>query len=106
MVLPVESVSRRSLVLGAAIAAPAAALAVPRESSGLALPSAARNGHSCAPGEELAKLLRQDMIGKHAGRMHGVPPTYNWAKHPRVGVGNHPDRHGFSAVSAWGQIYE
>jgi len=46
------------------------------------------------------------MSGKHAGRMHGVPPTYNWARHPRVGVGNHPDRHGFTAVSAWGQVYE
>jgi hypothetical protein len=54
----------------------------------------------------VAHLLKDDMSGKHAGRMHGVPLTYNWAKRPRVGVGNHPDRHGFHAVSAWGQIYE
>ena len=56
--------------------------------------------------EQVASLLAHDMVGKHAGRMHGVPSTYNWAKHPRVGVGNHPARHGFHAISAWGQIYE
>ncbi len=51
-------------------------------------------------------MLAHDMVGKHAGRMHGVPSSYNWAKQPRVGVGNHPAKHGFHAVSAWGQIYE
>ena len=44
------------------------------------------------------------MTGSHAGLMHGVPLTYNWALGPRVGVGNRPGA--FTAVSAWGQIYE
>jgi hypothetical protein len=54
----------------------------------------------------VASLLAHDMVGKHAGLMHGVPLTYNWAERPRVGVGNRPARHGFHAVSAWGQVYE
>ena len=104
--LPVETVSRRSLVRGAAAAAPVA-LALPASlGAGAESSPALRSGHPCAPSDEVGRLLRQDMVGKHAGRMHGVPLTYNWAKHPRVGVGNHPDRHGFTAVSAWGQIYE
>jgi hypothetical protein len=102
----VQSVTRRSVVLAAAAAGPAAVLASPGRTDGLALDPALRGARSCAPGAEVAKLLRNDMTGKHAGRMHGVPPSYNWAKHPRVGVGNHPDRYGFTAVSAWGQVYE
>lgn len=94
------------MVLATAAVAPAAVLALPSRTDGLALDPALRGARSCAPGAEVAKLLRNDMTGKHAGRMHGVPPSYNWAKHPRVGVGNHPDRHGFTAVSAWGQVYE
>lgn len=101
-----QSISRRSVVLGAAAVAPAAVLAVADRTDGLALDAALRGGRGCAPGDEVANLLKHDMSGRHAGRMHGVPPSYNWAKHPRVGVGNHPDRHGFTAVSAWGQIYE
>jgi hypothetical protein len=89
------SVSRRALLGGAAIAPVAV----------LGLPEPALAAH-CAPMDRVPSLLRHDMVGKHAGRMHGVPRTYNWAKHPRVGVGNHPGRHGFHAVSAWGQIYE
>ncbi len=81
---------------GAAVAAPVSTL-------GLSGPALAAG---CAPRDQVAALLAHDMVGKHAGRMHGVPKTYNWAKHPRVGVGNHPARHGFHAVSAWGQIYE
>jgi hypothetical protein len=101
-----ESISRRSLVRGAAVLAPAAALASPGSTAGLEAAPDLRGGGGCTPRDELGKLLKHDMSGKHAGRMHGVPPTYNWAKHPRVGVGNHPDHHGFHAVSAWGQVYE
>lgn len=89
-------VTRRSLVRGAVLAAPAAAVGLPDPA--LAVP--------CAPAERVASLLAHDMVGKHAGRMHGVPATYNWAKRPRLGVGNRPARHGFTAVSAWGQVYE
>jgi hypothetical protein len=93
---------------GAAVAAPALLLGLPGPTSGLEplADAALRGGRGCASREKVAVLLRRDMTGKHEGRMHGVPPTYNWAKHPRVGIGNHPDRHGFHAVSAWGQIYE
>jgi hypothetical protein len=101
-----ESISRRSLVRGAALLAPVTVLAESVSTAGLAMGPAYRQDRGCAPRDEVAKLLRRDMHGKHAGRMHGVPPTYNWAKHPRKGVGIHPARHGFTAVSAWGQIYE
>jgi len=102
----VEPLSRRSLVRGAAVLVPAAPLAAPPAASALEAELLRGKGRGCAPHEEVAKLLRRDMTGKHQGRMHGVPPTYNWAKHPHLGVGNHPDRHGFHAISAWGQIYE
>jgi hypothetical protein len=106
--LRMQPLTRRSLVRGAAALAPVAALARPQSSTGLpgSYAGAARGSSGCAAGKEVASLLAHDMTGKHAGRMHGVPLSYNWAKHPRVGVGNHPDRHGFHAVSAWGQIYE
>jgi hypothetical protein len=98
------AVTRRSVMRGAVVAVPAVVLSVPAPGEGL--DPALRSTAGCAAGDEVAKLLKKDMSGNHAGRMHGVPLTYNWAKHPRVGVGNHPARHGFTAVSAWGQIYE
>ena len=91
-----QPLTRRSLVRGSALAAPVAALGIPEVA--LAAP--------CAPQDHVPSLLAHDMVGKHAGRMHGVPPSYDWAKGPRVGVGNRPARHGFTAVSAWGQVYE
>jgi hypothetical protein len=102
----VESLTRRSFVRAAALVAPAAVLAVPGRADGLELDDELLRGRDCAPRDKVAKLLKRDMTGKHQGRMHGVPSSYNWAKHPRVGIGNHPDRHGFHAISAWGQIYE
>ncbi len=95
--LRVRPLTRRALVRSATVAAPVAALGVAEPAQ-----AAAR----CAPPGEVASLLAHDMVGRHAGRMHGVPLTYNWAKRPRVGVGNHPALHGFHAISAWGQIYE
>jgi hypothetical protein len=102
-----DSVTRRSLVRGAALVAPAALLAVPGRTDGLEpFGEDLLRGRGCAPRDKLAKLLKRDMTGKHQGRMHGVPSTYNWAKRPRIGAGNGPERHGFHAISAWGQIYE
>jgi hypothetical protein len=101
-----QPVNRRSFMQAAAALAPVAVLERPERTDGLVLGDALRGTGGCAPGEEVARLLRHDMTGRHAGRMHGVPASYNWAKRPRVGVGNHPDRHGFTAVSAWGQVYE
>jgi hypothetical protein len=105
-VLRVPPLSRRSIVRAAAVGTPAVVLALPGRTDGLELGPSMRRGGGCAASDEVGTMLKQDMSGKHAGRMHGVPPTYNWAKHPRVGVGNHPGRHGFTAISAWGQIYE
>jgi hypothetical protein len=101
-----QPVSRRSVMRGAAVLAPTAMLSAPGSGTASGLDDALLRGRLCAPRDEIAKLLKSDMSGKHAGRMHGVPMSYNWARHPRVGIGNHPDRHGFTAVSAWGQIYE
>jgi hypothetical protein len=94
-----EWLTRRSLVRGAAVLAPAAMVASTGPATGL-------GSRGCAPRDEVPVLLKRDMTGKHQGRMHGVPASYNWAKHPRVGVGNRPERHGYHAVSAWGQVYE
>jgi hypothetical protein len=105
----VQPVTRRSLVRGAALTPAAALTAVDPAQARLGDGSpgqADRRRPGCAPRDEVASLLAHDMVGKHAGRMHGVPSSYNWAKGPRVGVGNNPAKHGFHAVSAWGQIYE
>jgi hypothetical protein len=99
-------VTRRSVVRGAALAAPAL-LTVRGPADALEpFDPALLRGGGCAPQDTLPKLLKRDMTGKHQGRMHGVPSSFNWAKHPRIGVGNAPERHGFHAISAWGQIYE
>ena len=102
-----QPLSRRSLLGGAAVA-PVATLGRSGASSG-ALASGASGlarvgGAHCAPPEDVASILAHDMVGKHAGVMHGVPSTYNWAHGPRVGSHNRDGR--FHAVSAWGQIYE
>jgi hypothetical protein len=102
-----DPLTRRSLVRGAALVAPAALLAAPGRAEGLEPPDdAVLRGRGCAPREKVAVLLKRDMSGTHQGRMHGVPSSYNWAKRPRIGAGNHPDRLGFHAISAWGQVYE
>jgi hypothetical protein len=95
--------TRRSLVRGAAVALPSATVVSPLLSDP-SFAARARLGAACAPRDQIARLLAKDMTGHHAGRMHGVPPTYNWAKGPRVGEGNRPGR--YTAISAWGQIYE
>lgn len=47
--------------------------------------------------------LVSDMIGRHEGRMSGVPSFYNWIVGPRIGMGNSPGS--FRWMTAWGQIY-
>lgn len=44
------------------------------------------------------------MTRPHEGKLHGVPETYNWASGPRIGTADNPKR--FSALVAWGQLYE
>jgi hypothetical protein len=96
--------SRRSLVRGIAGVAPVSLLLGPADDAFTAAPLADRGARGCAAPEDLARLLAKDMIGKHQGRMHGVPQNYNWAKGPRVGRGNRPGQ--YQAMSVWGQIYE
>lgn len=49
-------------------------------------------------------VILQDMSQPHQSRPHGVPLSYDWARGPRLGLGNHPGR--FRALIAWGQLYE
>jgi hypothetical protein len=75
------------------------------DSSAALLRARARRASArCATPDRVPLLLAKDMTGKHAGLMHGVPSTYNWAAGPRVDIGNHPGH--YTAVSAWGQVYE
>ena len=45
-----------------------------------------------------------DMKLEHEGRPHGVPDSYDWAFNPRIGTVSPPS--GWSAVMAWGCLYE
>jgi hypothetical protein len=56
---------------------------------------------------ETANLLTtiiDDMKPFHEGIPHGVPPSYDWASRPRIGMGDNPE--GSRAMIAWGQLYE
>jgi hypothetical protein len=50
------------------------------------------------------ETILYDMAGLHEGRPHGVPLFYDWSLGPRMGKGNDPG--GFTALIAWGQVYE
>jgi len=50
------------------------------------------------------KLIARDMHKKHVAKLHGVPKHFDWYKGPRVGMGLDPK--GFTAMNAWGQVYE
>jgi hypothetical protein len=50
------------------------------------------------------ETILYDMTGKHEGRPHGVPLSYDWSLKPRLGKGNDPG--GYTALIAWGQVYE
>jgi|GEM_PF-514725 len=45
-----------------------------------------------------------DMTQPHEGRPHGVPESYDWSQQPRLGMGNEAGE--FTALTAWGQVYE
>ena len=63
-----SSLTRRTLVRGVVGAAPAAPILGPAEGAFGAVDGRGR--------AELARVLAKDMIGRHQGRMHGVPgPT-------------------------------
>jgi len=50
------------------------------------------------------ETIISDMDLNHEGKPHGVPDYYDWANHPRIGMGNDPGD--FRAITAWGQLYE
>jgi len=49
-------------------------------------------------------LIASDMQLPHEGHPHGVPESYDWSRHPRLGYGSNPGK--FTAFIAWGQVYE
>ncbi len=51
-----------------------------------------------------AQAIADDMRLAHEGHPHGVPASFDWARGPRIGMGNDP--RGFRALIAWGQLYE
>lgn len=50
------------------------------------------------------ELVASDMALPHEAAPNGVPETYDWAKRPRVGMGNNPGE--WTAFIPWGQLYE
>ena len=52
---------------------------------------------------DAVEMLARDMGLPHAALPSGVPDTYDWARTPRLGYGNHPGE--FTAFIAWGQVY-
>jgi len=49
-------------------------------------------------------LIAQDMRLDHEARLHGVPRHFDWYQGPRPGMGLDPGA--FTAMTAWGQVYE
>ncbi len=49
-------------------------------------------------------LIAQDMRQPHEAKLHGVPAYFDWYNGPRIGMGLNPK--GFTAMNAWGQVYE
>jgi hypothetical protein len=50
------------------------------------------------------RIVMDDMKLPHEGRPRGVPSSCDWVSRPRVRNGNHPGA--FTAMVAWGQLYE
>ncbi|MEK7767890.1 MAG: right-handed parallel beta-helix repeat-containing protein, partial [bacterium] len=68
---------------------------------------ALRPARAAAPSsaEDAGAVLRDAMQGAHEARPHGVGDGVDWAKRPRVGMGNALPP-GWTAMTAWGQVYE
>ncbi len=60
---------------------------------------------SCSLGfsSTLIDQILNDVTLPHEGRLSGVPLYYDWASEPRKGKKHDPE--GFTAFTAWGQIY-
>jgi hypothetical protein len=56
-----------------------------------------------AAGTSLSAMLRSDATVPHEALPHGVPLAYDWAKAPRPRLA--PPPAGFTAFTAWGQLY-
>ena len=50
------------------------------------------------------ETIIQDMQLPHEGRPHGLPVSCDWARQPKLGMGADPQA--FTALTAWGQLYE
>jgi hypothetical protein len=49
-------------------------------------------------------IVVSDMTDPHEGILSGVPTSYDWGAHPRVGHGNNVPT-GWNAMTGWGQVY-
>ena len=47
--------------------------------------------------------IEYSMSGPHEGPLHGIPSYWSWGSHPEVD--NPTDSNGYSATTAWGQVY-
>ena len=61
------------------------------------------SGYSVAYINSVEEII-DDMTLPHEAAPKGVPASYNWAQKPRLGMGNTPGI--FTALIAWGQVYE
>lgn len=72
--------------------------------AGGALAADARDGMAHLPLPRGALIaIAADMRLPHEKTPAGVPPDFDWAKSPRIGVGNEPGS--FTAFTGWGQIF-
>ena len=89
--------------LAAALLAAGGLLAFPGGSPARSAASADSEGCAPPPVNSVETIL-EDMQLPHEGRPHGLPESCNWAQHPRMGPGADPGS--FTAMTAWGQLYE
>ena len=50
------------------------------------------------------QTIIDDMTAPHDAPPHGVPAAWRWAQGPEIHLGNQPGH--FTAMTAWGQLYE
>lgn len=71
--------------------------------AGIAALGMTRQQSQAHPINSLQTIIN-DMTLPNAGRPMGVPASYDWAKGPGIGLGNHPPTT-WHAITAWGQLY-
>ena len=102
-----EPLTRRTLARGAALVAPAALLAVPGRTDGLEpFDSPLLRGRGCAPAGQAGQAAQARHDRQAPGPDARRPVVVQLGEAPAHRGRQRPERHGFHAISAWGQIYE